>query len=79
MTQSAALSPTLARLAYLDTQNHVPVLARVAVTAAAVITLWSVRAKTRAALKSLDPSLLNDVGLTADRADHEASKPFWQP
>lgn len=79
MTQHAATRQTLARLAYLDTQNHVPAFAHFAVAFAAVVTLWHVRLKTRKELKTLEPEMLQDIGMTRDAAEDEASKPFWRP
>ena len=35
------------------------------------------RSLQREQLKSLEPRLLNDIGLTAKEAEFEASKPFW--
>ena len=35
------------------------------------------RSLQREQLKSLEPRLLNDIGLTAKEAEFEANKPFW--
>ena len=39
---------------------------------------WSIRARTRRALKDLSPRLLDDVRMDRAQARQEASKPFWQ-
>lgn len=38
---------------------------------------WQNRARSRAALKSLDDRMLKDMGLTIVDVDRETSKPFW--
>lgn len=42
------------------------------------LTLWQRRAETRAALRRLDPSRLEDVGLSRADAAYEGAKPFWR-
>lgn len=44
---------------------------------AAVIGIWLDRARQRRALAELNDHLLRDVGLAADAARRETSKPFW--
>jgi uncharacterized protein YjiS (DUF1127 family) len=39
---------------------------------------WQDRASQRRTLASLPPELLEDIGVTADRAGAEIRKPFWQ-
>lgn len=36
------------------------------------------RRRQRLALASLDPRLLNDIGVSAEAARHEAAKPAWR-
>lgn len=67
-----------AQLALLNKQSALPFTARALVSAAVVVTKWTIRRNTRLALKQLDPSQLNDVGLTRTQALREAAKPFWQ-
>jgi len=67
-----------AQLALLNKQSTLPFTANVLVNAAVVVTKWTVRRNTRLALKQLDISQLNDVGLTRTQALREAAKPFWQ-
>lgn len=38
-----------------------------------------VRQRNRQRLGHLDPHLLRDIGLDAETARQECSKPFWQP
>ena len=59
-------------------QRPLPVAAAVAVKVAVVLTTWSTRRRTRAALAQLEPWQLADVGLTSGQADAEASRMFWQ-
>ena len=40
---------------------------------------WMTRDRQRRALGDLDAHLLRDIGLTADRAQHEGDKWFWMP
>ena len=40
--------------------------------------LWAARSRQRRALQSLDERLLDDIGLTREQAQNEASKFFWQ-
>ena len=42
------------------------------------MTLWSTRRDTRRALAGLDRDQLLDIGKTAEEAQCEAAKPFWQ-
>ncbi|MRU16966.1 DUF1127 domain-containing protein [Roseovarius sp. A21] len=63
----------------LAAQNALPAIASVAVRFAYLVTLWSQRSRTRRALKRLPAHLRKDVGLTADQADIEARKLFWNP
>lgn len=46
--------------------------------AKALISLWAERARQRRALRHLDDRLLDDIGLTREQAQKEASKPFWR-
>lgn len=40
--------------------------------------VWQERARQRAALASLEPHLLKDIGVSAADAEREARKPFWK-
>lgn len=39
---------------------------------------WSERARQRRHLSHLTPRELEDIGISAEAASHEAAKPFWQ-
>ncbi|WP_371168731.1 DUF1127 domain-containing protein [Aliiroseovarius sp. 2305UL8-7] len=67
------------RLAFLDTRSNLPALAEIALLVAVTVTKWSQRRKMRQALKTLQPHLLEDIGVTQTEAGIEAEKPFWQP
>ena len=41
------------------------------------IVAWYRRSQQRRRLRELDAHLLRDIGLTAEEAHFEASKPFW--
>ncbi|MEL6608389.1 MAG: DUF1127 domain-containing protein [Pseudomonadota bacterium] len=69
---------TLQRLAKLESATRLPALASAFVLAAIVVTRWSKQARTRTQLADLDPHLLQDIGLTAEQADAECRKAFWQ-
>ncbi len=69
---------TAQQINVLNAQAHLPVVARVAVTFAVLVTKWDTRRKTRKALKHLEPHLLHDIGLDRPSALAEAAKPFWQ-
>ncbi|MEM8577026.1 MAG: DUF1127 domain-containing protein [Pseudomonadota bacterium] len=74
-----AQTHTAPALTYLAAQTHLPAASVLAVRVAALLSAWATRRRTRAALAQLDRSLLRDVGLTPDAADHEARKVFWLP
>ncbi|MBM2576759.1 hypothetical protein JQC91_10630 [Jannaschia sp. Os4] len=42
-----------------------------------VLSVWAVRARTRAHLREVAPDRLADLGLDARQAEAEAAKPFW--
>lgn len=65
-------------LALLNDQARLPTVAHVLIAVAVVVTKWDRYRRTRKELKTLDPHLLNDIGLTARAASIEARKPFWQ-
>ncbi|MFS4583249.1 DUF1127 domain-containing protein [Phaeobacter sp. C3_T13_0] len=77
MTQNAT-TPSPSML-YLSSRPALPVLAEVAVSFAVLVTKWTVRQRTRQALRQLPPDLLKDVGLTPDEAQHQGTLPFWRP
>jgi uncharacterized protein YjiS (DUF1127 family) len=62
----------------LLSQPGLPVMARLAVAFAVCVTKWSIRHRTRRALRQLEPWQLADVGLTSEQAATEASRTFWQ-
>ena len=68
---------TLTALKRLET-GRIPPLAGLLLVAAMIVTYWGVRNRTRTSLHDLPPHLLRDVGLTAEAAQKEAQKPFWQ-
>jgi uncharacterized protein YjiS (DUF1127 family) len=39
---------------------------------------WIARSRQRRALAELDDHLLADIGVSAEQAVREATKPFWQ-
>ncbi|CUH40276.1 hypothetical protein JSE7799_03008 [Jannaschia seosinensis] len=61
---------------------HVPLTAspaaRMLVAAGETLAAWETRARTRAALRQIDPARLPDLGLTTAEALREAAKPFWR-
>lgn len=40
--------------------------------------IWRARLAERRHLSQLDAHLLDDIGMDAERAQREATKPFWQ-
>ncbi|AHD09704.1 MULTISPECIES: DUF1127 domain-containing protein [Phaeobacter] len=77
MTQNA--TPPSPDMLYLSSRPALPVLAEVAVSFAVLVTKWTVRQRTRQALRQLPPELLKDVGLTREEARHQGTLPFWRP
>lgn len=67
-----------AHLIHLSQRQSLPTLAQLAVSFAVLVTKWDVRRRTRRALATLEPHLLEDVGLTSDQALSEAYRPFWR-
>lgn len=65
-------------LAYLDAQQTLPAASVFAVRVAVMAAKWTVRSRTRNALKTLEPHILRDVGLTRQAALDEAGRWFWQ-
>ncbi len=55
-----------------------PLLARLALNFAEIVTLWDMKRRTRKALARLDDHLLQDIGIERDAALTEARRPFWQ-
>jgi uncharacterized protein YjiS (DUF1127 family) len=76
MSQSHALISE--DLAFLDRQRLMPILAMLAVRVAMTCSKWATHQRKRRSLSRLDAHLLRDIGLTADAADIEANKRFWQ-
>ncbi|TMM54494.1 DUF1127 domain-containing protein [Sulfitobacter sabulilitoris] len=73
-----AVPPASAALATLGRARSLPVLAVIAVSFAACVTKWATRRRTRMALRQLDASRLDDVGLTPAQAHREAGLVFWR-
>ena len=44
---------------------------------AALVAMWTRRARTRQALKHLDAHMLRDIGLTDFEVRREVERPFW--
>lgn len=59
-------------------QPGTPLLAKLAVKFAVVVTTWATRRRTRLALSRLEPWQLRDVGLTPEDALSEAHRVFWR-
>jgi uncharacterized protein YjiS (DUF1127 family) len=43
-----------------------------------VVQVWRARTRTRQALSRLDAHMLRDIGLDAEAAIGEATRPFWE-
>ena len=54
-----------------------PLLARLAMQFAVIVTTWDMKRRTRKQLLQLDDHLLRDVGIERDVAYTEARRPFW--
>ena len=54
-----------------------PLLARIAMQFAVIVTTWDMKRRTRRQLRTLDDRLLRDVGIERDAALTEARRPFW--
>lgn len=67
-----------AHISLLTSQNPMPLVARLLVKAAVLVTKWDIQRRTRVELKHLEPWELDDIGLTQVDADCEAAKPFWR-
>ncbi|CTQ50971.1 DUF1127 domain-containing protein [Jannaschia donghaensis] len=48
------------------------------ISAGSTLANWETRARTRAALRRLEPELYQDIGLTTAEVLIETAKPFWQ-
>lgn len=59
-------------------ERRLPPLSRLMFAAAWVVLAWEMRRRTRRHLARLDDHLRRDVGLDAQSAASEATKPFWQ-
>ena len=66
------------RTAYAALPVTLPPLSRALVSLALAVARWEDRRRTRAALARLDAHLLTDIGLGAERAATECTKPFWR-
>lgn len=60
------------------TQRQLPVV-RFIDAIAATLRTWSSRRRQRRALVRLDHRLLDDIGVSFEKALQETRKPFWQP
>ena len=67
-----------ARTAPLTLPAPLPPLSQALVALAPVVARWDQRRRGRHALARLDAHILNDIGLTPDRARDEVEKPFWR-
>ncbi|WP_306116386.1 MULTISPECIES: DUF1127 domain-containing protein [unclassified Roseovarius] len=54
-----------------------PLLARLAMQFAVIVTTWDMKHRTRKQLLRLDAHLLRDIGIERDAAYTEARRPFW--
>ena len=54
-----------------------PLLARIAMQFAVIVTTWDMKYRTRKQLLQLDAHLLRDIGIERSAADTEARRPFW--
>ena len=54
-----------------------PLLARLAVRFAVIVTEWDMKHRTRKQLLRLDDHMLRDIGIERDAAYTEARRPFW--
>ena len=71
--------PTHIALAeYFCSRDTIPPLSGIALTVAYKISVWSLRAQTRASLRKLDAARMDDIGLTPKQSATEAAKPFWR-
>ncbi|GIT91764.1 hypothetical protein JANAI62_22210 [Jannaschia pagri] len=52
-------------------------LSQALMTLAVTVSVWEMRAKTRQALRDMDPNRYPDIGLTTAEVLHEVGKPFW--
>ena len=68
----------LANLTHHASNSQLPVVARLALSFAAAVTVWDQRHRTRRALGRLSQRELRDIGLTIDEARYEARKKMWQ-
>jgi len=57
---------------------QLPPVSRLLVDVALVIAHWETRLRGRRALAQLDDHLLRDIGIDAQVAEVEATKPFWR-
>ncbi|MFD0980246.1 DUF1127 domain-containing protein [Tropicimonas aquimaris] len=67
------------RLESLSARQSLPLLADIALWAAAGVVKWDCRHRSRQALTRLTAHQLKDIGITPDMADQEIRKPFWIP
>ena len=65
------------QVAFLGAQKTLSPFAAVALRAAVVLHLWSLRRQTRIGLSRLDAHLLRDIGLDRLAAEKEANRMFW--
>lgn len=65
-------------LALLEQNQPLPLVAEFALFVAVSTTKWTMRRRTRLALKQLEPHQLHDIGLTRQEALDEATRAFWR-
>jgi uncharacterized protein YjiS (DUF1127 family) len=70
---------TYQNLKTLNAHHPLPPLATVVFALAVTVLKWEQRRQTRSALRNLSAHHLRDIGLFADEARQEATKPFWKP
>jgi uncharacterized protein YjiS (DUF1127 family) len=65
-------------LAYLESQQTLPLVSAAALRVAVTAAKWKTRHRTRKHLAHLDDHLLRDVGLDRRSAEREARRMFWE-
>ena len=65
-------------LIYLRKNKALPIVSVWAVEFAVYVSIWTMRHRTRAALRRLTDNELADIGLTRAQAESEAARVFWR-
>lgn len=71
-------SPLTAPISALPARPPLPRLSVTLANATKLVRTWKQRARSRTALRNLDPHLLKDIGLTEAAVHAETTKDFWQ-